>query len=355
MLEGPAEESAELITPLEDVASGTLVLWEILDRIVMPGFTTQDFLDLADRVERHLAMVFHRYLSTRRVRISINGRAIEPWDPFLTAHQVTYSSPIESVAGERGVVLIQGHVLPHRQRLTASEHRAAGGPDGWTAQQGFYVYRNERLLVTGHWLGLGQSRSWTKEQAHQLARLRIDISNTADAEWKIDIRKSTARPPIYLKHRLVRLAEDIRERARRVFGHRAQPVRIGSEPTLQAWRAEHFGGSVRYRINEEHPAVKAVLEEPGDLGPQIRAMLRIIEETIPVQRIWLDAGDSATSHRQPFAGESHEAVNAVMTVVFRNLIQRKGLSPAAAKAQLRRTEPFFSYPELIAGLPDDGA
>ena len=52
---------------------------------------------------------------------------------------------------------------------------------------------------------------------------------------------------------------------------------------IQAWRAEHFRDGIRYRIDVNHPAVKAVLDDAGSLAPQIKAMLRIIEETIPVQ------------------------------------------------------------------------
>ncbi|MCV5233625.1 hypothetical protein OFC56_41330, partial [Escherichia coli] len=74
----------------------------------------------------------------------------------------------------------------------------AQGPAGWTAQQGFYVYRNERLLVAGNWLGLGNPRAWTKDETHRLARIRLDIPNDADIDWKINIRKSMARPPVSL-------------------------------------------------------------------------------------------------------------------------------------------------------------
>lgn len=353
LLEGAAEGSEPLFAPLQTLTAGTLVLWELLDRVLTPGFTRQDFLDLADRVEQHLGMIFHRYLASRRLRITINGKPVEAWDPFLLGHSTTYSSPIERIGEEGGGCEIQGHVLPHKDRLSASDHRSAGGPDGWTAQQGFYVYRNERLLVAGHWLGLGQGRSWTKEQAHQLARIRIDITNTADVDWKIDVRKSVARPPVYIRHRLVRLAEDIRERARRVFAHRAQAVRIGSEPVVPAWRAEHFGGVIRYRVNQEHPAVKAVLEQSGERLAQLDAMLRIIEETVPIQRIWLDASESPESPRAAFAGEASEQVKSVLTVLYRNLVKRKGMSPHDAREQLLRTEPFYTCAELVAALPDD--
>ncbi len=355
LLEGTAENSEGLIEPLRAYDHGTLVLWEILDRIVTPGFGKQDFLDLVDRVERHLAMVFHRFLSGPRPRLclSINGRPLAPWDPFLADHPATWSSPVERVAAEGGTVVVQCHVLPHKDRLDLREHDSAAGPDGWTAQQGFYIYRNERLLVDGSWLGLGRGRSWTKEEAHRLARIRLDITNSADANWKIDIRKSTAKPPVSIRERLTQLAEDTRERARRVFAHRGQPVLAGtSEPLVQAWRAEHFKGGMRYRIDENHPAVRAVLEDSGVLESQIRAMLRVIQETIPVQRIWLDTAEARETPRTGFAGEPPAEVAAVLDVLYRNKVLKKGIAPGLARQQLLHTEPFQNYPELVAALPD---
>jgi hypothetical protein len=216
------------------------------------------------------------------------------------------------------------------------------------------VYRNERLLVAGNWLGLGRGRSWTKEEAHRLARIKLDIRNTADADWKIDVRKSIARPPVSIKERLTRLAEDTRERARRVFAHRGQIVRIGSgEPLVQAWRVEHFKGGIRYRIDNDHPAVRAVLDDAGLCGPQVRAMLRILEETIPVQRIWLDTTEARETPRTGFTDEPSEAVGEILLVMYRNMIMRKGLSPMLARQQLLRTEPFNNHPELVASLPEE--
>lgn len=356
LLEGPAKGSEASVAVLEGQKEGTLVLWEQLDRVVTAGFSEQDFLDLIDKVDRHLAMVFHRFLAGghARLRISINGRDVEPWDPFLTNHTATWSSPIARFTVERSVVEVQCHVLPHKDRLDAREQESSAGPDGWTAQQGFYVYRNERLLVAGSWLGLGRGRSWTKEEAHRLARIRLDISNESDATWKIDIRKSIARPPVSIRERLTRLAEDTRDRARRVFAHRGQPIRTGGGVHLaQAWRAEHFRGGVRYRIDTDHPAVKAVLEDAGPNEPQVRVMLRILEETIPVQRIWLDTTEASETPRTGFASEPTAEVEAVLFVVYRNMIVRKGVSPALARERLLHTEPFNNHPDLVAALPDE--
>lgn len=357
LLEGAADGSAELIRPLEGNGHGTIVVWEHLDRIVTGGFSEQDFLDLTDRVEQHLAMVFHRYLEglQPRLRIRINQRPVTPWSPFLVSHPATWSAPVERFQTDTGAVEVQCHVLPHRDRLDGREYERGGGPEGWTAQQGFYVYRNQRLLVPGSWLGLGLGRCWTKEEAHRLARIRLDIPNSADAEWKIDIRKSTARPPVSVKARLTRLAEDTRSRARRVFAHRGQAVRVGGQiPMAQAWRAEHFNGGMRYRIDPDHPAVKAVLEEAGTLRIQIQAMLRVIEETVPVQRIWLDTTEGKEVPRTGFSGAAPSEVLAVLEPMYRNMVRKKGISPALAKEQLLRTEPFHDYQEMVLGLPEEG-
>jgi hypothetical protein len=355
LLEGPAEGSEDLLTPLEQKGNGTIVLWERLDRIVSGGFTEQDYLDLIDQVEQHLAMVFHRFLGgpRPRLRILMNSRPVSPWDPFLVSHPATWSSPVERFDAEGGTVEVQCHVLPHRDRLDPRENECAGGPAGWPAQQGFYVYRNQRLLVHGSWLGLGSGRGWTKEEAHRLARIRLDIPNSADAEWKLDIRKSTAKPPVSLKGRLTRLAEDTRSRARRVFAHRGQVVAAPGQAAIsQAWRAEHTNDGMRYRIDLDHPAVKGVLDDAGPLRTHIQAMLRVIEETVPVQRIWLDTTEGKDVPRTGFSGEAPAEVLAVLEIMFRNMVEKKGISPKMAKEQLARTEPFHNYPELVMALQE---
>lgn len=357
LFEGPAPGSEALLAPLVGRGKGTLVLWEVMDRIVTPGYTGQDFLDLVDRVEGHLAMVFHRYLQGPRPRLGllINGRRVEAWDPFMTAHSAKpWNSPVARKQTDVGPVEIECHVLPHKDRLTPREHEESAGQEGWTAQQGFYVYRNERLLVAGGWLGLGQGRAWTKEEAHRLARIRLDIPNTADADWKIDIRKSTARPPVALRPWLTRLAEDTRERARRVFAYRGGPVPgPGGVPVEQAWRVEQTRSGTRYRIDEKHPAVAAVLEGSGSLLPLVKAMIRVIEETVPVQRIWLDTAEGRETPRTGFFGEPPEQVVEVLEALFGDMVSRRGMSARLAKKTLKTMEPFQNYPELIAALPED--
>ncbi len=359
LFEGPAQGSEPFLGQLSSVRSGTLVLWEKLDRIVTPGYDVNHFGDLADDIELRLGMIFHRLIEggLPDFRLYLNDKLVKPWDPFMTGHPAKpWHSPTARLVTPSGIIEVQCHVLPHKDRLSEEEFKKAGGPEGWTSQQGFYVYRNRRLLLAGGWLGLGQGRAWNREESHRLARIRLDIPNTADAEWKIDVKKSTARPPVSTKSWLTKLAEDTRERARRVFAFRGSPTPSPSGIAVgQAWRVEHLRDGIRYRIDDSHPAVAAVIDAAGERAELVRAMLRVIEETVPVQRIWLDTAENRDTPKTGFAGDSTDApegVKKVLVTLYRDMTVRRGISPEAAVRALLITDPFQNYPSLVSSLPE---
>jgi hypothetical protein len=236
--------------------------------------------------------------------------------------------------------------------LNLRELNVAAGPTGWIVQQGFYIYRNKRLLVAGGWLGLeADGRSLTRDEPHRLARIRLDIPNSADAEWKIDIRKSSARLPVRFRKQLLRLALETRDKARQVFAHRGQwnPAAT-NKPVAEAWVAEKLRGSTRYRISRSHEAVSSLMDRAGPMAKDIEALLRIIEETVPIQRIWLDTADDQETPRTGFAETPTPEVLALMQGMFRNLVDQRKLSPDEAKARLMLTAPFDRFPDLITQL-----
>jgi hypothetical protein len=353
LLEGTDPRSGESIVANMPTPHGTVVLWEAMDRIVTPGFTEQEYLDLIEKVNQSLGMIFHRFISgpQPRLRLTINNVMVKPWDPFMSDNSFTMASPEASVRTPSGIVKIKSYVLPHNDQLIVEEYERWGGPDGWNSQQGFYVYRNDRLLVSGGWLGLGGRRAWTREESYRLARISVDITNTSDIDWKIDIRKSIARPPLSIRSTLVKIAEDTRAKARRVFAHRGlYNKNTQNEEIHNAWRSEVFKGGVRYRIDTDHPAIKSIMESSGELSPQIKALLRIIEETVPVQKIWLDTAEAKETPRTAFAEQPPESVIEVLTAVFEDMTIRRGMSSELAKKNLLSSEPFNRYPDLIVNL-----
>ena len=359
LLEGAIEGSESYITSIDkDYKQGTLVLWEKLDRIITDGFSEQDFLDLIDQVEQHFAMVFHRFIAgdAAPICLLINGEKVKAWDPFLVGHPAkAWASPELSFSASTGLIKATCHVLPQKNRLSDEEFLRLGGPDGWTSQQGFYVYRNKRLLVAGSWLGLGRGRAWRKDEAHQLARISIDIPNTTDIEWEIDIRKSTARPPVEVRKWMQRLAEDTQARARKAFTAKSKVMRVHrKKETTAAWVLEHVGNTTRYRINRDHPLVNTVVQRVGGETDLLK-LFELLEEMLPIQRLWTSADETPDKNSQDTTAsgaaeeaEPPEAMRPILRIMFKNLVTQKGYGREAAIRRLQTTEPFNKYPDFVS-------
>lgn len=356
LFEGPDPESEHLLAPLEKMNHGTIVLLEKLDRVVTDGFTATDMIELADRIESHLAMTFHRILDSPqpRLRLLLNGKAVKAWDPYLMGHPSKALESSEYRILHTTGVTVQCHVLPHRDMLKPAEQEIAAGPRGWTQQEGFYVYRNKRLLLSGGWLGLGDGgKPWPRDEAHRLARIRLDIPNSADADWKINITKSTANPPVRLRSQLHRLASETRETARRVFAHRGHITPVSgtrSNAVAEAWQVRRSAQGTSYRIARDHDLVASILNRAGPVKSDILALLRLVEETVPVQRIWLDTAEDKETPRTGFAGAPDNEVMETLSSMFEALVAFRGLSPAEARERLGRTSPFDRHLDLVAAL-----
>jgi hypothetical protein len=354
LLLDPAPSAAERIADLAGRPHGTLVLLEGLDRLSGGSYVDDEraqdhFLRHTDAVVEHLAMVFHRFIAEDRLAIAVNGRAVEPWDPFLSrSKQHVAALPAERLPLGSGVVLIQPYVLPHFSKLTPAEHNAAAGPRGWNHQQGFYVYRGRRLLVAGGWLGLGIQQ----EEHFKLARIRVDLDNGMDEAWQIDVRKSTARVPRQLTQELRRIADATRRRAGQAYRYRGKRLAgVRGADSAFVWGAHLRDGQVSYRVDRGHPVVEEALREAGEARGAVERLLRTVEETVPIGSIVMDSRERPDGTRSPFEGRESE-VRGMLRDTFEAIVSHGGLA-ADALTMLAAREPFSDFPQLIAALEEE--
>lgn len=351
LLEGATDELLPHIEPLRARASGTIVLWDRMDfGRVRERPTYNAFLAQLERAERHLAMVFHRFLNgdARKLQLTINSRRVRAWDPFVENRDATIARPEQVLdsGGER--IRVRGFILPHPDRFAnASEMEDAAGPEGWTAQQGFYVYRQKRLLSAGGWLGLGGTRAWTREEFSRLARIRIDLPNTIDEDWRIDIRKAQARPPEALRQDLSRIAEDVRRIARDVFIHRGRRTeRDGETGTVtRVWQVNPPDATRRYVLRRDHPFATLIAGRLGDRIDLLEAFLQLIERTVPVDRIYLDAVEKGPMPLAKTPSAEHSAMLDTARGIVRTMMSA-GLDRISAVAAVCRMEPFDSIEDI---------
>jgi hypothetical protein len=351
LIEGTEDLQTSFVDGLKRRKSGTLVVWRKIDfgrRDDRPDHSA--FMTDLARLDRHLGMVFHRFLDgdAQPISIHLNDHKVEPWDPFLERHEATIRNPEQQINGPGGRVRVRGFVLPHRDRFrNDTEFESGGGPEGWTAQQGFYVYRQKRLLSAGGWLGLGGSRAWTRDEPSRLARIRVDIPNSADHDWRIDIRKAIARPPDAIKRPLQQIANDIRRRAREVFVHRGQ---YGSRPKRseisRLWTVNAPSAGRRYTLRRDHELVDLVRKRlPADSRDLFDSLLDLAERTVPIDRVWLDV----TEHGVPTENtDSNELIEAALSMA--RMMEKAGVRFQTAAERLQSMDPFDKIERLAERL-----
>jgi hypothetical protein len=352
LIKNVSQLSQEFITELEYLESGTVVLWESIDRIVS-GTRVNDniaknrFLEHIDYVKEHISIFFHRFLEHGSLKIFINNKPIESWDPYLLKETAIQILPSETLFFNKSIINVTPYVLPHPSKIDSETRKKAAGPKGWPAQQGFYVYRNKRLLVAGDWLGLG----FLKEENYKLARILVDIPNSIDSDWAIDVKKSRARPPSPLRADFKRIAKLTREQAFLIYKHRAKDItREASGTHIFSWQQKVLHGKIFYTVNREHPIVKDLLQSSKD-KEKIRALLRILEETIPVDSIKSSNSEKQDIHATPFELSDKNEIISIIFQAYRSLINC-GYSPEEAKSCLINLETFQSFPDLIAIIND---
>lgn len=355
LLRTPSVLAAKLAEKLTDAKQGTVVVWEKLDRITADTSTEDDadhdaFLRRAGQVGEHFAAVFHRLMTGRdAATFSLNGKPIEPWDPFLTDEAATQRLPIEKLRFQGHTIEVEPFVLPHLSKLDPKSHRRAAGLRGWNAHQGFYIYRNRRLLVPGEWLGI---KGWRQEEHYKLARISVDLPNALDDEWQIDVTKSRARPPEKLRRELARIGERTRTIAKRIYSYRgAKLIPAQGQERVFLWEQTAKHNQVFYRVNREHPLVKQVRAACGDV-PKFSALLRLIEETIPVPLITVTDREKPDQTIGPFEASKESEVLDVMRQVFASL-RATGLSRKDALLRLAHFEPFPRFPELLQAIQEE--
>ncbi|WP_035356800.1 ATP-binding protein [Edaphobacter aggregans] len=188
-------------------------------------------------LERHLALVFHRFLEGRAagrkaVAISINKNSIKPNNPcghpLASAYDIkTIRIPTES---EDGKVQVQAYLLPSEDEI--NNHHKSDGPEGVrqaldliglhgkrNETQGLFIYRHDRLIKWGGW-----HQMWaTNDEKTKLARVIVDFDKVLDDPLKIDISKQKVELPQQLQEEIKKIADVVRRESQRKYRKMATP------------------------------------------------------------------------------------------------------------------------------------
>ncbi|MCC7411785.1 MAG: ATP-binding protein [Gammaproteobacteria bacterium] len=347
LLTDPTAIAAPFVDKIDGMCSGTAVIVEDLDRAtylkVAASEVKQHFGRSLDSVRRHLAMVFHRFIEDG-VTICLGSTALPAWDPFLKKQSTKLATEHFALLGK--TIDIVPYVLPHHSHLTDEQHDDAAGPNGWNAHQGFYLYRCRRLILPGSWLNL----HLRKEEHFKLARIQVDLPNSMDAEWHLNVTKSQVAAPAALRDDFARVARNVRSQAAAVYrirGERHAPS--NAPPHRFVWKREESRGAVRYRIDRTHPVVQALLHGGCEHAGLLGEMLELIERTVPIATMLQDPVKSLEGAALESDEKAAEQFVDMMLHAERFLISA-GKTPADARQIVMNAEPFVHFREVLSDM-----
>lgn len=347
LMELTATEIADLprIDGLSKLASGTLVLWRKLDRLTgAPGTSRASLDDQLLSARQHLALVFHRYLAGESGRpFSIAMNQIEPprIDPFLGHHRATQLGRTESFEVEGQTVTVRPYTLPFLNKLTARDRELAGTGATLRDTQGLYIYRQLRLVIWGTWF-----RIVPKDDDGRLARVQVEIPNTLDHLWALDIKKSAAVPPPEVRSKLRRIVDRIVEPSRSVHRYRGRKA-SNADPVTHVWELIEERDGFRYGINRQHPLISNLASIGGGLVERsVDRVLSLIENSFPVHDAYNRMGADQAVAAAPI--ESDELLS--LAVSLWEATGRDSGSVDDFVMALRYVEPFNSSADAEAIL-----
>lgn len=341
LLEDSDMQSLPGISKMKKIPNGTLVIWQELDKFAVGEHDMADaFSRKMNRLREHLSLVFHRYLSgetgIKKLEIRMNNSAVVPQDPFLFKKS-TQLMDEETIIVRGQKVKIKPYILPHTSKLSQKELKALGGKEGLRKQQGFYVYRNKRLLIWGTWFRLMRQGDLSK-----LARVQVDIPNSLDDLWTLDIKKSTAIPPEEVKQNLAVVIEKISDGSKRTWTYRGK--KETRDDIVHVWnRMISRDGGIYYEVNPDHVLVHSIVEKYPDLQLSMENLLKQISLSLPINSLYIDL-----TNDEKLAADN-DTVSKDIISLAKTIVLASGTADEKEKIfqALQLTEPFCSYIEEL--------
>jgi hypothetical protein len=190
---------------LKTTPHGTVVVWDDLDRFEPRHRRINDYLDKRiDNVKLRLGTTFHRFLERKQIRIYMQRQrllrdgleeevAVQQINPFNYPETGDRHYPRDfSVDYGKKRITLRAHIWPPKSR--GAEFSQGGQA---AARQGFYFYRNDRLIQAGGWSGLRQQ----DDEPHlTLARVEVDLPPELDGDFAVQAQKAGVDvPPAFLE------------------------------------------------------------------------------------------------------------------------------------------------------------
>jgi len=276
------------IKKLRNQEQGTIVVWQNFDGAYKKsgGLIREYLMDEIDEATRHLQLVFHRFIN-RKIKplfIYVNNDKLIGFDPFLEDHPKTDTKKQSELTVNDSTIKIQMFILPHQNDLSNDDIEKLGGMDSLRSGQGFYIYRNDRLIIYGTWFKL--SSASINHELFKYGRIKVDIPNSLDEMWEIDIKKQNAVIPKSILNNLKKAVSTVCGRSKEKTAKRVRLTLEKDDSKIWNKSLSRNGKDV-YFINQDCFFIKNFLDDFDDKDKtKILNFIDVLSSAVPVEDIY---------------------------------------------------------------------
>lgn len=323
---------------------GTLVLW---NNVTFKNTTSRldDLVvyEIFEKLEKSLSHTFGKYILEDGLNIYIQSYKstkkikVKGWDPFyLPNNKSTSIISTKQLKFNDKYIEITSYILPIFSNLSKEDQDYMMGR-GLIEQQGFYIYRNKRLIQEGGWLSLPNISA---DQKCVYARIEVKIGTFLDNEFDVNFSKCKINIPTELINPFTEIANYARKNSRKNYDYVKNPSiksTIKKPTDIKVWKTYKTDEGIKLSINLEHPVIKKVFEKLKD--SEIKKITNLITKTIPINMIQTQGGIE----------EKYNEVD-IKELIKETYIDLKAtnLDLSTIKKQMFKTEPFNMHlDELI--------
>ena len=324
---------------------GTIVEWKKLRFIERNSNPESDMIEKIQEVVEYIGMIFNRFIRFNKVVIKVQDLPVTPWDPCCADDLRTCIVSNEQIKYNDQLISVKAYILPSSKQLTQEEEQKQFKGDS-LKYQGFYVYRNDRIIIPGGWLDINKL---SKHSKFNCVRISVDLKSSSDLDFDVDFLKTKIIFPQSINEKLKRIADTARNQAKdRIVKNGVKNANLSNGKDKVVWNVKESINGLEYSINIEHPLIKEYIQKINKDGlDDLNKLLKLLAATVP--KIMTDIKTNVVSNYSDKDIESQ-----IITIRKRkisNNINEFTFNPKEfdekLKNELVTTEPFNKHVEVV--------
>lgn len=344
---GEKELHSEIVKQLDDIEHGTIISWEKIDHT---NVSKEENDNLLLDVRNYISLCFHRFMERTNNKISfyLNDVLIKPISPVVEGSQIFSEIALDDIDSK-----MRAFTIPIRKDNNSfSIFNSFELFNGLENQQGIYIYRSDRLLCFGGWLGIVKPNN-----SYKLCRVIIDFKNdySSDSKWSIDIKKTKAEIPYEYRQEIKRFVQKAQKDSSIKIG-KYNRVEMGSSirnlyENAELWviKKNTKYGYWDYSLNIDNPIFKGLLEKVKK--KELKVLLDIISRNIPIADIIDNNDEEPVNHDTLYAEIDLEDILANEKKHAQQLLQiflQSGETKSEAIEKILSVEPFVRHKQELS-------